>query len=78
MSEILPVLTAVFAFSSVLLFLLHRYSHPSIPAYILAGVLVGLFFDQAQVLQLSQLGIAFLIFIFGQKTEPGRVKAVAH
>lgn len=77
MSELVPVLTAVFVFSSALLFLMKRFSHPSIPAYIIAGIGVGFFFDQAQILQLSQLGIAFLVFIFGLKTEPGRIKSVA-
>ncbi|MFB6190095.1 MAG: cation:proton antiporter [Candidatus Nanohaloarchaea archaeon] len=77
MSELVPVLTAVFVFSSALLLLMKRFSHPSIPAYIIAGIGVGFFFDQAQILQLSQLGIAFLVFIFGLKTEPGRVKSVA-
>jgi CPA2 family monovalent cation:H+ antiporter-2 len=77
MSELVPLLTAVFVFSSALLFLMQRLSHPSIPAYIIAGIGVGYFFDQAQILQLSQLGIAFLVFIFGLKTEPGRIKSVA-
>ncbi|MFB6190896.1 MAG: cation:proton antiporter [Candidatus Nanohaloarchaea archaeon] len=77
MSELVPLLTAAFVFSSALLLLLHRFDHPSIPAYILAGVGVGMFFGQAQILELSQLGIAFLVFIFGLKTEPGRIRSVA-
>lgn len=77
MSEVLPLLTAIFTASSALLFLTDRFSSSGVPAYIIAGVGVGMFFESQQLIGLSQLGIAFLVFIFGLKTEPERIESVA-
>lgn len=78
MAEILSLLTAIFVVSSAMIFLMDRLSYSALPAYILSGVIVGFFFEQQeQIIALSQLGIAFLVFIFGLKTEPERIKSVA-
>lgn len=77
MAEVITALTLIFVSASVLLFLLDRFSHPAIPAYILAGILISGFIETGQILALSQLGIAFLVFIFGARFEPGRLKTVA-
>ncbi len=78
MTEILTLLTAIFVVSSVMIFVMDRLSHSALPAYILAGVVIGVFLGQkSQIIGLSQLGIAFLVFIFGLKTEPERIKSVA-
>lgn len=78
MAEILSLLTAIFVISSAMIFVMDRLSYSALPAYILSGVVVGFFFkQQEQIIALSQLGIAFLVFIFGLKTEPERIKSVA-
>ncbi|MFB6114841.1 MAG: cation:proton antiporter [Candidatus Nanohalobium sp.] len=77
MSEILLLLTAVFVSSSVLIFLLDRYSHPYLPAYIGAGLIVGYFIEPTSFYSIAEIGIAFLVFIFGLKLEPERLKSVA-
>ncbi|MFB6292130.1 MAG: cation:proton antiporter [Candidatus Nanohaloarchaea archaeon] len=77
MTELLTALTLVFASASVMLFLLDRFSHAAIPAYIIAGIAIGGFIDGSQILGLSQLGIAFLVFLFGIKTEPENIRSVA-
>lgn len=77
MAEILTLLTAIFVVSSALIMVTKKLSHSTLLAYILAGVVIGVFFEQQQILSLSQLGIAFLVFIFGLKTEPGRIRSVA-
>lgn len=77
MSEILTLLTAVFVASSILIFLLDRYSHPYLPAYIGAGLIVGYFIEPTNFYSIAEIGIAFLVFIFGLKLEPERLKSVA-
>lgn len=70
-------MTAVFVTSSVLLLVLDYFGHPAIPAYILAGILVGGFFPQQEMLSFVQIGLAFLVFIFGVKMDPERLTSVA-
>lgn len=77
MSEILTLLTAVFVTSSILIFILDRYSHPYLPAYIGAGLIVGYFIEPTNFYSIAEIGIAFLVFIFGLKLEPERLKSVA-
>ncbi len=76
MSELITILTAVFVASSIMIFLLEKLSHPRIPAYIFAGILVGTWINQSEILGLSQLGIAFLVFVFGIKSDLGRIRTV--
>ncbi|MFB6145396.1 MAG: cation:proton antiporter [Candidatus Nanohaloarchaea archaeon] len=77
MTEIITVLTAVFLVSSLLIFVLDRFSHPALPAYIVSGILLGSYLPKDQFLNLSQLGIAFLVFVFGLKADIGRIRSVA-
>ncbi len=77
MAEVISSLTVIFIAAGVMLFIFERLSHPAIPAYILAGILVGVFIDPDLLLQLAQLGVAFLVFIFGMKMEPSRLREVA-
>ena len=75
-SEILYLLTAVFGISSALIFVLERYSHPYLPAYIASGLVIGQFIDPSSFYSLAEIGIAFLVFIFGLKLEPEKLKTV--
>ena len=61
----------------MILFLFNRFSHPALPAYIVAGVLVGNFFPAEEMISFTQIGLSFLVFIFGVKMDPERLKTVA-
>ena len=63
--------------SSVVLFLFDRFSHPALPAYIIAGVIVGNFFPTEEMINFTQIGLSFLVFVFGVKMDPERLKTVA-
>lgn len=73
MTTLMTTLTVIFITASITLFLFDRLDHPIIPAYLLAGLIAGRFIDSAQLFELSQLGIAFLVFVFGMRTEPERI-----
>jgi len=95
--EIISTLTMIFLTASAVLLLFHRYDHPAMPAYIIAGVIVGgitglepfitqellnggiseITLAEEQLLSLAQLGIAFLVFTFGLKFDPKRLKQEA-
>ncbi len=77
MSQVINVLTAVFLVSALIILVFNRLSHPLIPAYIFAGLMLGALIPSDEVLTLSQIGIAFLVFIFGVKTDLDRIKTVA-
>lgn len=67
-------LGAIFAAASVLLYLGKRTDQPSIPLYIIAGVLLGGSFfgildGTDTLLTMAQLGIIFLLFTAGLETE---------
>ena len=68
--ELIATLTLIFVVAAVLLVVSARYSLPTIPLYLLAGVLVGAFVDEGQLLDLAQWGIAFLVFAFAVHLEP--------
>ncbi len=65
MYDILFALTLIFVLAAVLLVVAAQASLPVVPFYLLAGVLAGVAIDEAQLLDLTQWGIAFLIFLFG-------------
>ncbi len=78
MVEIINTLTILFLAASVTLLIAKKINQPAIPAYITAGIITGYFFtEQEQLLTLVQLGIAFLVFVFGLKFDPSKIKTVA-
>lgn len=77
MSEIITTLTILFGVTSLGLALAKKFNQPVIPTYIISGVIAGLFIQQDQILNLAQIGIAFLVFVFGLKFDPERLKSVA-
>ena len=77
MAEVITTLTAVFVAAAIMLFVAKKLGQPAVPAYIVAGIGTGLFVEQSQLIQFAELGIAFLIFIFGMRFDPGRIKSVA-
>ncbi|MFB6241603.1 MAG: cation:proton antiporter [Candidatus Nanosalina sp.] len=61
----------------MVLFLFDRFSHPALPAFIVAGVLIGGFFPAEEMINFTQIGLSFLVFIFGVKMNPERLSLVA-
>ncbi len=76
MVEVISSLTVIFAASAAMLYLANKFSQPAIPAYITAGILTGFLIDQNSLIGLVELGIAFLVFIFGLKFDPEKLKSV--
>ena len=66
----IATLTLVFVVAALLLVVATQYSLPVIPFYLIAGVVVGAFVDEAQLLELAQWGIVFLVFAFAVELEP--------
>ena len=78
MAEIVTTISTIMIVSSIVLLLLDRLSHPTIPAYIITGILLNYFIIGEQLISFAELGIIFLVFIFGLRTEPKRLSSVAY
>jgi len=68
--------------AAVISYIAKKLGQPLILAYILAGILLGLFFADSigsleQVKVLSQLGIVFLLFMVGLELSFGELKNIA-
>lgn len=75
--EILFDLTVIFSMAALMLLIMDRYNHPSVPGYIIAGLLAGTVISGDNIFNLAQLGIAFLVFIFGLKYNPSNLRSAA-
>lgn len=76
-SELIEVLTLIFITASATLMILDRFKHPALPAYIIAGLLLSPYIPEQDIINLSQIGIAFLVFVFGVKLDLRRLRSVA-
>ncbi len=65
MSEMLTAVAIIFIIAGPFLMVANRFDLPAPPLLILAGVVAGLFIDEALALELAQFGIALLVFTFG-------------
>ncbi len=80
---LLPIiqLSVVFIFTGIVAFLLKLLKQPLIPAYILAGILLGPVFqlikDAEFISLLSELGIAFLLFFAGLEFSFEKIKKIS-
>lgn len=77
MSELLQTISVIMITASIVLIILDRFSHPAIPAYIIAGVILNQYIIHESLISFAQLGIIFLVFIFGLRMEPERLNSVA-
>jgi len=75
--EIVADLTIIFVAAATMLIIMDRFNHPSLPGYIIAGIISGTLISSQDLLNLAQIGIAFLIFIFGLKYNPISLKSTA-
>ncbi len=74
MIGVIYTFAAVFVLSALLLLVFHKAFKVTIPAYIIAGLIGGMFLSEEGLLELLQWGIAFVVFIFGAKLEPDKLK----
>jgi CPA2 family monovalent cation:H+ antiporter-2 len=76
MAELITTLTLIFGASALTLFIANKFSQPAVPAYLTAGILIGFQINGSELIGLAQIGIAFLVFIFGLKFDPEKLTAV--
>lgn len=69
MFDLITSLTVIFVTASAALFLFDRLKHPTIPAYIISGMVISPLVAEPSVISLAELGIAFLVFIFGSSLQ---------
>ena len=74
MVEAITNLAIVFVCASVGAMVFNRLKQPVIPSYILTGLAVGYVIPEESFITMSQLGVIFLIFMYGLQTELGRIK----
>jgi CPA2 family monovalent cation:H+ antiporter-2 len=77
MVDLLTPLALIFIASVPPLIVAKYFDIPSVPIYILVGLVIAPFIGRDQTLGLAQFGIAFLVFTFGVYVEPERIGAVA-
>jgi CPA2 family monovalent cation:H+ antiporter-2 len=77
MAELITTLTIMFGAAAIGLLTSIKFEHPAIPLYILSGLAISPFISQDQILYLSQVGISFLVFIYGVRFSTGKLKSVA-
>lgn len=66
----------VFVAAGLLLIVANQLRLPPVPFYLLAGLAVGAFIGQDDLLLLAQWGIAFLVFVFGVRLDLGDLQSV--
>jgi len=76
MSELLVALSAVFIVGGAFLLVANHLDLPTVPFFILAGLVVGLFVETEILLEFARYGIAFLVFTFGVSIRFDAVRTV--
>jgi len=75
-SDLLAALSVLFVVGGVFTLVASYARLPTVPFLILAGLVVGLLVEEAQLLELAQYGIALLVFSFGARIEFAAVRPV--
>lgn len=85
MTELLTALGIIFVVAGIFLVAAHGLRLAIVPALILAGILIGPvaegvlpqpLIDEANLLEIAQWGIAFLVFVYGVNLEFGDIRVV--
>src|SRR3989338_1543972 len=80
MASILLDLSILIITATILALIARFFKQPIIPAYIIAGILIGPVFkfvtDTGTIMTLAEIGIAFLLFIVGLEINLNRLKFV--
>ena len=70
MTELLTALSVMFIVAGPFLLIANRFDLPTVPGFILAGLIAGLFIDENITQELARWGIALLVFMFGARIRP--------
>ncbi len=80
MQNIFLEISIIIIFATALGYLLKTLKQPMIPAYVLAGLIIGpilgIITNQEVILTMSEIGIAFLLFIVGLEIDLKKLKDV--
>ncbi|TYL35986.1 potassium transporter Kef [Natronococcus pandeyae] len=76
MTDLLTAVSIMFIITGPFLLVANRFELPTVPFFVLAGVIVGFFVDPELTLELAQYGIALLVFSFGVDIELSTVRTV--
>lgn len=76
MTDIVLALAAVFISAGGFLLIANHFGYPVTPFYLAAGILVGTVLPQSELIELAQWGIAFLVFVFGIRTDLNTIRVV--
>lgn len=76
MSELLTALSVVFIVGGAFLLVASRFEVPTVPFLILAGLVSGVFIEEAITLELARYGIVLLVFTFGAHIQFEAVRTV--
>ena len=76
MTELLTAVSILFIVTGPFLLVANRYDLPTVPFFVLAGVVGGSFVEPELVLELAYYGIAMLVFTFGARTDISEIRAV--
>ena len=76
MSDLVIALAAVFITAGVLLIVANHFDLPTVPFYLIAGLVTGTVVAQPDLVELAQWGIAFLVFVFGIRVDFGDLQSV--
>ncbi len=74
--EAISDLAVVFMIIGGFILIANHFSLPTIPSYILAGVIAGFFIDQENIFEMARWGLTFMIFAFGASINFRDIKEV--
>ncbi|WP_293032617.1 cation:proton antiporter [Natronococcus sp.] len=76
MTDLLTAISIIFIVTGPFLLAANRFDLPTVPFFVLAGVVVGFFVEPELTLELAQYGIALLVFSFGVEIDFSAVRTV--
>jgi monovalent cation:H+ antiporter-2, CPA2 family len=76
MSDLLTTVSILFILAGPLLLVANRFSLPTVPFFVLAGITGGFFIDPDFVLELAQYGIALLVFTYAVRVDLDALQTV--
>ncbi|MDG5762063.1 cation:proton antiporter [Natronococcus sp. A-GB1] len=76
MSDLLTAVSILFILVGPLLLVANRLTLPTVPFFVLAGIIGGFFIDPDFVLELAQYGIALLVFTYAVRVDLEAIQTV--
>jgi monovalent cation:H+ antiporter-2, CPA2 family len=76
MSDLLTAVSILFILVGPLLLVANRFTLPTVPFFVLAGIIGGFFVDPDFVLELAQYGIALLVFTYAIRIDLEAIQTV--